>query len=382
MGNIWKALQGMGAGFQGRGVEWQRNEIWRQQQERERQQAEQDRMRKASNAAMVRAVAEADALAETDMPAAIAVIQGVVDQFPGTPEAQRLEQMLQSPDFAARAGVEVDVLQRVGVLKAPQQVRPNIRAGSDGNMYDFSSGTAQMIPGAPDGVTFAQGSGPTINIGDETRNYAAEAYARAEAAKIEEILKKGNEAIDQLKIMRPMARMKVKTGFGKEGLANIARVAEFVLPGAGELFSDQMEEVEVFRALSGTLLNERLMAASGIATDHDAMRVGQTLPNLGNTEAANDFLLSYMMALQERYLERADHYRRRKREMGEALDVDQIDREWRQYINDVPLLSTTERVRGTTVPLNFYQFKRKYQDANPDKDNATMLAAWRVVAGN
>lgn len=241
---------------------------------------------------------------------------------------------------------------------------------------------AGLDPNTPEGQAYARRllekeSGTNVNI-DLGAGKEAETLAKNRADRYDAFQQEAFEAADANAQLDQLESMDVKTGFGEDMKAGTARVFKGLgIPGAEALLGTDITNVQSFNAVSGQLLSQALSQQKGPQTDQDAARIQKTLPNIGNEELANDFILSSLRAMNLRKQERADFY---TNFLEENDTLKGADRAWREFMRETPLVSDSVRNPDTGLPMFFYEFRDKFAKANPGAPESVIIEQWRKLA--
>ena len=219
----------------------------------------------------------------------------------------------------------------------------------DGTVLKVPLSTVLQI-GAQGGQRAPSGEGVVSGTPTPTaqRNQAVEQFnQRWVTNTLPEVQKQGVVARSTLNQMEALSRLNLNTGFGAGVIATIGNVLTSlgVAPGQLKDFTTSAQVFEKF-ANDGVLLAQ--IAQAGPQTESDARRMQATLPQLGNTSAANALIVAYIRAGAQLQVSRADFYTRAfDRYSREGVGtVQQIDDAWARSslsLWDMPAMADWER---------------------------------------
>ena len=120
---------------------------------------------------------------------------------------------------------------------------------------------------------------------------------------------------------------------------------------------DRADTAQAFYAVVMKNLLQELAMQKGPQTEGDAQRAMKTFPQLGNTMAANKFILDYAEAVAIRRQEMVVYVRNRMEELGgnNRRNFEQAEMDWMDRITKVPLFKANPK---TGLPVTYYKFKQ------------------------
>jgi len=133
----------------------------------------------------------------------------------------------------------------------------------------------------------------------------------------------------------------------------------------------QVSNLSQYKAVVNKLVLQEQIAQKGPQTESDAKRMAQTIAATTNLRDANDLIIGYQLALEDRKIERAqfaDQYRQR------TGKIDGWENQWRDYMRQTPLSGKNPK-SGRVVFFN--EFAEKMTEANPGVDESEILNRWR-----
>lgn len=226
------------------------------------------------------------------------------------------------------------------------------------------------------------GRGTNVSIINEAEGKGLteeqKALAKSRVSRFEEIQNTASAAHDQNEVIAQLENMDITSGLGEGLKVQGARVLKALGVEDREL-EGYISSAQAFNAKSGQLLAEALAAQKGPQTDRDADRIKDTLPQIGNEDAANRFIMSSLRAINERKIEQAEFYERVLEDKGSLKEADKL---WRDFKRKTPMLSDNVVDRETGLPMFFNDFRDKAVERNPDATMDEIIDAWRKLAND
>jgi hypothetical protein len=171
----------------------------------------------------------------------------------------------------------------------------------------------------------------------------------------------------------------VQTGFGTEARVDLARIVN-TLTGSTlgeETFGVDIPAMQVFKAVSETLVNSKLNEATGPQTDQDAMRIRSTMASLDKESEANRFLIATMKETNRRKIEQHKFY---QKFYSDNDTLKGADAAWLDYKMQTPMIGSITDV-DTGMPMLYSDFLRKAKRDNPGANQTEITDAWRSLNG-
>ena len=419
LGKIGLMLSGAGQGFLGQGPAWQRNFMVMQQMDRE----EEERQRKLKeafdmerrrtwfldNRDYLQALSQIDPTDEASAMDILNLVKGKTEN--------RLQAGAQIQDFDPQDTIQVHSLASMAMDESqPDEKRQEaltnlfrtvyltdqrgiaegmIKPGASAEFTDIKrtesgyaglrNGVYQNIPSP--GVNFAA---PTpvaeVNINETGDKEWTREWAKLQARNFNDLRENSMKAQEQNQKLKQLRSMDVKTGMGTKQLASIANMANFMFgEGTGDFIVENPGRIESYIAVTEAMTNSVLNNATGPQTDQDAQRIRSTMMSINKTGVANDFLIRSMEATNNRAIEQHRFVQRFMRDNKDNFDnqvqaFDEAQFAWNEYKNHVPMVSSVPD-KATGLPIFFSEFRERVKKAQPDKTEAEIIKAWRVVNG-
>lgn len=223
----------------------------------------------------------------------------------------------------------------------------------------------------PSGVNVTvEGAQPPVQQKAEDK-----AYGESMVADYNNVLTVADAAQENLSQLEIMRAIPVETGASeglKAGIGNLA--AGLGLPVSDEMLA-QVTNAQSFNSIAGNLLAAKLASQKGPQTDEDARRMKQTLAQMSNVPAANDFIIRSSIALETRKIQMAE-FARNWKESGRSFEGWRSA--WSQYTRETPLMGVNEK---TGLPVFFTEFMDVMSKANPDASQDELETMWREKYG-
>jgi hypothetical protein len=252
----------------------------------------------------------------------------------------------------------------------------------------FSTMTAEEVAqaGLPPGKPFQRnsrtnkisavgGNGVTVNNGAEQEDAFQKKSGENLAAEYKDVYDAGGSAADQQETLNVLANLDLNTGWGTEAKLGLGRAVGAVWgeTAAEEITGVNVSAAQAFKSIESKMVNAVLNVAKGPQTEGDAIRAKAQLLSLGNTPAANQWILAYMSALNARKMEQSEFFRNYQDKNTKRSGVFAA---WRKFKSDTPMLSDTQRTEDGT-PLFFHQFVKDVTAMNPGATQEQIIEAWR-----
>jgi hypothetical protein len=218
--------------------------------------------------------------------------------------------------------------------------------------------------------------GTQINIGGEKK--FQEEVQKGQAATYAKVGEEADSAIDANQSLSVLESIDVDTGAlepAKQGIAAFA--AGFGVDASGLA---NISKGEAFNAEAKRIVLAVKASQKGPQTDKDEFTIRETVANLGNTKAGNQFIIDSARALNNRRIERKEFYDRFIEDNGGNFKDESgktADRAWADFKRNTPLISSTQRT-PEGLPVFFYKFEEAVRDANPDATRAEIIEAWKA----
>ena len=239
---------------------------------------------------------------------------------------------------------------------------------SPGKKYQQNSVTGKISPLASNGITIQTG-GKGQSKFDEARGTAlATDYGKVETA--------GYDAAEQQETLNVLSNIDLNTGWGAEARLGFGRAVAAIWGEdvAENIIGIDVTAAQAFGSVQAKMINSVLNLAKGPQTNDDAKRAQSQLQRLGNTPAANDWILAYMTAINYRKMEQAEFYRNyEEKNPGSERGVYKA---WSKFKDETPMLSDTQRTENG-APLFFHQFSADVKALNPGATQEQIIKAWR-----
>jgi hypothetical protein len=394
IGALGNALSGMGAGFTGQGPQWQNAQTLDRKQRAEMSEQDRQQRRQAFYGDVVRgkqmaAAGDWGAVNELMVSRMDSLMQlGDADQTDDTRRLVSLAQIASSGGpkakeagerFMSTADGYLDLGVQLGHLKAPAKATAptNFKVNQRGEMTAFANGQQGVVPS---GDSRYKQPGAVVEVNTGVDGDQNKKWNEMLVANYQEIHADAKNARQQNIRLNSLKNLDVETGLGVDSRAGLAKFANALMPGSGDVFMDenQIPGVEVYKALSEQLTNSELMNAKGVQTDGDAKRVRATMASIGKTNLANSFLVNTMQEYNRRMIERDDYYRKYRRDNGR--DLEGADDAWMNHIETTPMIgSITDKATG--LPLLYSDFMKRAKKQKPKATRQQLVTDWRTLNG-
>jgi len=167
------------------------------------------------------------------------------------------------------------------------------------------------------GVSAPEKSGQTINV-NTGGGKAAEEFGKGEGQAMVEVVTLGRNARKQNTQLKMLERYSknAPSGMFAEGKITAGKAAQFVGvdPSVFGLSKDEIISGEKFRSVTKDLVLQKQIAQKGPQTDSDRAVMEDTLAKLGNTPEANQAIIDFSIAQNDRDIAYADFVRKFARE--------------------------------------------------------------------
>jgi len=171
---------------------------------------------------------------------------------------------------------------------------------NDPRLGDFDRAIEAEAKGAP---------GTQVNVNTKFDvNKSAEELAKLYVGKFGEALEKGDAASETLYKIDVMRNIDFETGNFSETKFKVADTLQKFGIDLPKSFAD-IGTGQALRAMSEQMVNQILMAATGVQTEGDASRARKTIASLGDTPEAFQFKLNMMEGIALRERAKADFLR-------------------------------------------------------------------------
>ena len=134
----------------------------------------------------------------------------------------------------------------------------------------------------------------------------------------------------------------------------------------------QATTAQAFTGIMQNLVLTKMQAQKGPQTENDAKRIERTLSNLGNTDAAREFLIRSAIALEQRKVAKRDFMSEWKADPSKGNTFEGAERGWRKEQARAPLF----KVGASGLPLFFQEFSDEIRRRNPGIDSQTIRDEW------
>jgi len=277
------------------------------------------------------------------------------------------EQLASAMEFQAFQGQKVEDI-------AKQQFAQPKRTALQENLI-----AAGLQPGTPEFesalLKAVQKPATQISIGGEKK--FQEKLAEGQAKTVGRITEEADAAIDANQSLSVLEAIDVDTGAlepAKQGLAVFAQAFGLNAEGIANV-----SKGEAFNAEAKRLVLAVKASQKGPQTDRDELTIRQTVANLGNTKAGNQFIIDSARALNNRRIERKEFYDQFIEDAGgnfKDSSGQTADRAWSKFKRQTPMISSNLRT-PEGLPVFFYRFEEAVRDANPDATKPEIMQAWR-----
>ncbi len=216
-------------------------------------------------------------------------------------------------------------------------------------------------------------SAPTVNISNVGETTEQKERAKLRAKRWGDIQDTADKAGSRRALLNQLKNIDVKTGALEPGKVAIASVIEGFGIDASRIAN--VANAEAYTAVSNTLVNEVLNAASGAQTEDDARRAMKNIANLGDTPKGAEFKINSLLAITHRDEEQSAFYSK-VLDGGGSLTEARVG--WNKFKKETPSLSAVVKGPGG-LPVFFYQFKESSKQRRPGISDAEIVQAWRAV---
>jgi len=342
-------------------------------------QAKQDRFLEESNIqSIVNGALQFQAIDKNNIPAQNDFLLKRINEIEirkGDPR-DTIEMLKMSPEDRQKTmGAILQIGQQKGLIKgAAQDPKP------DTTTLIKNAEAQGLKRGTPEFNKFmreqlAKKTGTTINLPATTSPVVVSEFQKAlgksQAKRFEGIIERGRKASETIAIVDMMENIEIKTGALEPLKLSISKFIN-ALGVKGSFLSD-VAAAQSFNALSTTLLNAKMSAATGVQTDADERRFARTISNLGNSEEGNKFIANATKAISFRQTEYANFI---ENEIGKEEDFGKAVKKWRQFIKDNPILSAPKAFGGS-IPMFFFEYRDRVKARIPNITDEQIVEAWR-----
>ena len=212
--------------------------------------------------------------------------------------------------------------------------------------------------------------GTQVTIGGDKKEQ--EVLAKIRAEDFGKITERADKAIDTIQSLSVLENIDVNTGSlepAKQALAKFAEGFGFDASGLANVSAG-----EAFNAEAKRLVLAVKSTQKGPQTDKDEDTIKQTIANLGNTQAGNQFIIDSARALETRKIEQKDFWDQYMQDNDGRLRG--VSKAWSDYKRNTPMVSSNLRT-PEGLPVFFYKFESEVRNANPDATRGEILEAWR-----
>ena len=239
---------------------------------------------------------------------------------------------------------------------------------------------AGFTPGTPEFEAEAQKfiqkpTGTQVTIGGEKK--FKEKVAEGQAKTFGRIGEEADAAIDANQSLSVLENIDVNTGAlepAKQAVAAFGAAFGIDTSGLANVSAGEGFNAEAKRVVLAVKASQK-----GPQTDKDEATIRDTVANLGNTTAGNQFIIDSARALNNRRIERKDFYDNFiegaggnfKDETGKTAD-----RAWSEFKRSTPMVSSVRKT-PQGLPVFFYKFEESVRSANPDATRAEIIEAWK-----
>ena len=277
------------------------------------------------------------------------------------------EELMQAIEFQAVEGRNIeDIAKQSFGDRTPTSLQQNLMAaGLKPGTQEFQYAVLRSI----------NKPATQISIGGEKK--FQEKLAEGQAKRIGVITEEADAAIDANQSLSVLEAIDVETGAlepAKQGLAAFA--SAFGLDASGIA---NVSKGEAFNAEAKRLVLAVKASQKGPQTDKDEFTIRQTVANLGNTKAGNQFIINSAMALNNRKIERKEFYDNFIEQAGGNFKDSSgktADQAWSEFKRNTPLISSKQRT-SDGLPAFYYRFEESTRALNPDATREEILQLWR-----
>lgn len=249
----------------------------------------------------------------------------------------------------------------------------------DGNAPLSSAGKAAydlgLAKGTPEYTKFVQEyalktDAPTI------QGVRVKAYGK----KYEDTLKNSDEASIKIKKLDMMyslvndPKFGAETGFGKYISKNYAPILSDL--GFKE-YTDEATFNQSFDAVKEGLLADILNLATGPQTDSDAQRARKALAGLGNTPAANKFIVGFSLGINKAQIEKQEFIDDWLDENDSSGgDMKGAFQAYKKFEKGKPTAIDFYKPKGAAVPTFYWEYEARILEQNPNQTKESIQKSW------
>ena len=283
--------------------------------------------------------------------------------------------LFQALEFQAKEGQTIEQLAAKQFPEADKPEKP------DQTTIEKQLVAAGFTPGTPEFQAEVLKSiqkpvGTQINIGGEKK--FQEEVQKSQAATYAKVGEDADSAIDANQSLSVLESIDVDTGAlepAKQGIAAFASAFGIDASGLANISKGESFNAEAKRIVLAVKASQK-----GPQTDKDEFTIRETVANLGNTKAGNQFIIDSARALNNRRIERKEFYDRYIEENGGNFKDESgitADRAWADFKRNTPLISTKLRT-PEGLPVFFYKFEQDVRQLNPDASKSEIIEAWNA----
>jgi hypothetical protein len=239
---------------------------------------------------------------------------------------------------------------------------------------------AGFTPGTPEFQAEVQKfiekpTGTTVSIGGSKK--FKEKVAESHAKTFGRIGEEADAAIDANQSLSVLENIDVNTGAlepAKQALASFGMAFGLDTSGLANVSAGEGFNAEAQRIVLAVKASQK-----GPQTDKDEVTIRETVSNLGNTKAGNQFIIDSARALNNRRIERKGFYDNFIEEAGGDFKDETgktADRAWSEFKRNTPMISSNLRT-PEGLPVFFYRFEESVRAANPDASRIEIIEAWK-----
>lgn len=239
---------------------------------------------------------------------------------------------------------------------------------------------AGFTPGTPEFQAEVQKfiekpTGTTVSIGGSKK--FKEKVAESHAKTFGRVTEEADAAIDANQSLSVLENIDVNTGAlepAKQALAAFGLAFGLDTSGLANVSAGEGFNAEAQRIVLAVKASQK-----GPQTDKDEVTIRETVANLGNTKAGNQFIIDSARALNNRRIERKGFYDNFIEEAGGDFKDETgktADRAWSEFKRSTPMISSNLRT-PEGLPVFFYRFEESVRAANPDATRTEIIEAWK-----
>jgi hypothetical protein len=232
---------------------------------------------------------------------------------------------------------------------------------------------AGLEPGTPEfqaAVIKGMKKAPLVQIGGGVKEEQKE-LAKLRAQDLKSLRAKGDEAEQQITSLDVLDNIDVSTGSAEPMKQAIASFAEGLGIDASSLAN--VAAGEAFTAEAGKVVLRVMATQKGPQTDNDRKNIAKTISRLGNRPEANVFINDSARGIARRTIEQRDFF-------NDWLDQNESLKgaasAWNKQKRDIPMVSRFVKT-PEGLPVFFFRFRDRVQEANPNASFADIKEAWR-----